>query len=72
MTMQSGLLDIRLITSPGYVWIAEALNTTRDLTVLWYSHRKIMIACITYTIATYYYVHYLTEESKIRKLKTGN
>jgi hypothetical protein len=65
-------IDIGLTTSPDYAWIAEALNPTHDSTVLWHFHQKIVIACITYTIATHYYMHYLSERSKIRKLYTEN
>ena len=31
-----------------------------------------MITSITYAIANHYYMHYLTEKSKARKLRTEN
>ena len=50
------------------VWIAKPFNTN----VLQHFHQKIMITYITYTILIHYYMHYLTEKSKVRKLRTGN
>ena len=62
---------VTLITSPDYVWIAESLNLTHDLDVLWYFHQKNMITSITYTIANCYYMHYLAIETEsLESLKT--
>jgi len=62
---------VTLITSPDYVWIAESLNLTHDLDVLWYFHQENMITSITYTIANCYYMHYLAIETEsLESLKT--
>ena len=57
------------ITSSDYAWIAESLNPTHDPGVLWFFHQKIVVACITYTLLTHYYMYYLSKNSKIRKLR---
>ena len=60
---KSRLIDISMITLPDYIWIAESPNPN----VLWHFHQKIVITCITYTIATHYYMHYLSKKPKTRK-----
>ena len=57
----------------GGIW--HNVHTSQKLkniteTCLWYFHQKIVITCITYTIAIYYYMHYLSTE--IEDLKTEN
>jgi hypothetical protein len=48
--------------------MAKLFNTN----ALHHFHQEIMITYITYSIANYYYMRYLTEKSKIPKLRTGN